>query len=233
MRRRAVQLLKILVLHAGRPLHRAQLIDLLWPKEDNQSVQLNRLYGVVHSLRRVIDPGWKKNRSHVIMSDGESYFFNDGSDCMVDLLQFRNLLICAEKALRGDDRQAYVRHLSEAVEWYRGNLFEDEPYGEWCQLERLELQESYIKALSQLGRYHRDTDNEIEFFQRAIKCDPYREDLHASLISLLSRTGRNREALEHYKKYCQVFQEELGEAPGPVLQSAYRAFIKVLQTELN
>lgn len=224
-RRHALQLLKILVIRAERPVHRDQLIDLLWPKEENEFVRLNRLYGVIHSLRKAIETSPRKNQCKTIVSDGESYFFHYEPDCVVDLLRFKKLLACAEKAQRQDESQICAQYLAEAVELYCGDLFEEDLYEEWCQSERLELKESYIKALTQLGRYyveHGDSEHGIECFQRAIKCDPYREDLHASLISFFARIGRNREALGHYQKCLRVFLDEFGEPPGPTLQHAYR-----------
>ncbi|MBI3965173.1 MAG: winged helix-turn-helix domain-containing protein [Chloroflexi bacterium] len=50
-RRRSLTLLKILLTRYGKPMHREELIDLLWPEADPQSAGA-LLNVVVHYLRR-------------------------------------------------------------------------------------------------------------------------------------------------------------------------------------
>ena len=69
-RKQAVQLLKFLVVHAGRPLHRERLVELLWPDAD-EHVSWARLNVTVHFLRqRLREAGFHQD---VIRTADSSY----------------------------------------------------------------------------------------------------------------------------------------------------------------
>lgn len=53
--RKARDLLKVLMCRRGRPIHREQLMELLWPDEDPKRTS-NRLSVALSTVRAVLDP---------------------------------------------------------------------------------------------------------------------------------------------------------------------------------
>ena len=69
IRRKALLLLKILVMSAGNPVHRDALVEGLWPGVDPRS-GVNRLHGVLHALRNATEP-FKEQRRWIYVCNYE------------------------------------------------------------------------------------------------------------------------------------------------------------------
>ena len=65
--RKARQLLKMLVSQRGRPLHREQAIEALWPDADDGNLS-NRLAVALSTLRSVLDPVKSREADHYVES---------------------------------------------------------------------------------------------------------------------------------------------------------------------
>ncbi|MCC7406107.1 MAG: hypothetical protein IT288_17065 [Bdellovibrionales bacterium] len=232
-RRRALTLLKILALRAGRPIHRDLLIDWLWSDEERESVRLNRLYGLIHSLRQVVETSTGRRNCVYILGEGESYRLDLRPDVFVDCIRFRELINLAEKArLRGDLRTESIKSLSDAIELYEGDLFEDDPYAEWCQAERADFQRDFVSVLVTLAHLHSDAGElgrSIGYIERALKIDPFREDLQRSMVEMLTKLGRTKEARERCIKSFQMLKDEIGVEPSLEFRQIHRA----LGSEVN
>ncbi|MEK6705746.1 MAG: BTAD domain-containing putative transcriptional regulator [Bdellovibrionota bacterium] len=214
-RRQSITLLKILVLNAGRPIHRDRLIDWLWDDEEPEDIRLNRLHGVVHSLRNVIEADPKKRLWRYVLNNGENYMFDPKAPGVsIDVSRFRELMEHAARTGRSDgDARKIIDRLEEAVRIYTGSLFEDEPYAEWCNNDRFEFEKDYIDALVRLSKLYAglgDNANSIRCLRRALKQDPLREDLHDELAVALTRSGRTHEASAQRQQCLRIMREELG-----------------------
>jgi DNA-binding SARP family transcriptional activator len=216
-RRDALTLLKVLVLRAGKHLHRTKLIEWLWPDAD-ETAGINRLHGVVHALRTVIEPHAAERRWKYVLNEGDTYTFCPGDSTSVDLISFQELLALARRDLRDGVFAPHITHyLEQAVELYRGDLFEDDLYGEWCDVERVAVQREFIDALANLARVYLtlgEAKRAIVALRRALCHDPSREDLHHELIRCLMRLKRHQEAKQQVAGCVRYLREELGVEPG-------------------
>lgn len=215
-RSKAVALLKLLILNRGRPVPRDVLIEQLWPNATPKS-GANRLHGVLHALRSVIEPYRSERRWIFATNQADLYRFDLKSPHQVDLFEFDHNLAMARKAQRQNRPVAErIAFLDKAVELHRGDLFADDPYAPWCQDERTELRERYLEALRSLAQLHARQDAydpAIDALQRALRCDPLREDMHQALIRVLIGAGRRSDALVQYETCVQLLTDELGVAP--------------------
>lgn len=232
-RRDALTLLKLLVLRAGRQVHRERLIDWLWPSANEQS-GLNRLHGVVHALRAVIEPYAAERRWTYLQSEGETYTFVPGESTSVDLIGFQENLALARRDLKDATFAPHVTHyLERAVELYRGDLYEDDRYCEWCDVERIALQREFLEALASLARIYLtlgEAKRAIDAFRRALAYDPSREDLHGELIRCLMRQRRYNEAKDQVRECVRYLREEVGVEPGSETQRLYHALFDTVRT---
>lgn len=221
-RRGALSLLKILAVHEGRPVHRDILAGLLWPEADPKALA-NRVYVLVHALRQVIEPSNEGKRWRLVCSDRDRYYLNLHSSPRLDIREFREYARLGER-LEGDSAAGAIDSYEAAVDLYRGDLLEDEPYAEWCWEERESLREMYLSVLRRLGALHMhqgEPDKSVEVYRRALRADPLREDMHQGLMRALWAAGRRDEALRQYQVCNDIVVRELGVAPLPETLKLY------------
>lgn len=214
-RRKAIALLQILILHAGSPVDRAVLMEQLWPHVDERTGK-NRLHGVVHALRQVIEPEADARRWLYIQNQGEFYHFNMEAPSSIDLYRFRKLLASAFRAA-GDQRVSdAISQLEEALGLYRGDLFEDDRYADFCALERGHLRGRCLDGYRRLaGLYEgeQQPDLVVRTLRRGIELEPTSEDLHRWLVETLLSLGRRKEALDQYRECERILRSELDAEP--------------------
>ncbi len=227
-RSKALGLLKLLALKAGTPLSKDFLIDQLWPDADPTS-GANRLHGVVHALRSVIEPHRAERNWTYVRNRGELYYLDLEAPLEIDLLRYRKLSSQGMRAIHDPTPEA-VDALERAVALYRGELFGDEPYAEWCELERRELAEQQVTLLERLAGVHAERGNgerALELMRRAVRVAPYREDLLIALLDLLVHLGRPGEARTQYDEFRKILERELGAQPSRELEEFQRRAFRV------
>ncbi|MBI2919082.1 MAG: GAF domain-containing protein [Chloroflexi bacterium] len=223
----ALAALKLLVAHRGHPVSSEALMEHLWPDAD-PAVALNRLHGVIHSLRQAVEPAagppWQ-----VVFTQGVGYILNT-SVCRVDVDVFLSgFRKGKELEKQGQCREALAAYLS-AVHVYHGDFLEDEPYAEWCLEERGHLRETYLELLRRMATLlwaQGDREESIVLLRRALRVDPLLEDLHRQLMDCLHKAGRRDEALRQFETCRRVLKRELGVSPMPQTEGLYQ---QVLQT---
>lgn len=206
-RHKSVDLLKLLVLKAGTPLHRDDLIEHLWPEADPDS-GANRLHGVVHDLRAVIEPRREEREWLYVLNRGDFYLFDMDAPLDLDLIQYRR---CVAQGLRESLSAAdAIRILEEAIALYRGDLFADDPAAAWCAGEREQARALQVRALVRLSQLHARQgvrEATIDYLRRALSLSPFREDLLLAQMKLLARYSRNKEALAVCEDHRRLLQE--------------------------
>ena len=101
---------------------------------------------------------------------------------------------------------------------HTGNFLEEDPYDEWAVGLAEEVQATYIallRALAARMRGARDTDAVVLYALRLLEQDPYDEDAHLSLVSVLLEAGRLGQARRHYQNYVRRMGE-ISVRPSPL-----------------
>jgi len=197
--RKARQLLKMLISRRGRPTHREQLIDSLWPGESDTKLS-NRLAVAVSTIRGVLDPDRAYEGDFFIKGDTETLRL-DLNHLWVDVEQF---LLLVAQVLAGD-----ISKLDEAEALYRGDFLEEDVYEDWAQPMREEARALYMSLLrrrtelaDQLG-----VDQGIAARLRILELDPWDEEAHLGLVSALDAAGRHGEARRARRRYASRMAE--------------------------
>lgn len=218
LRRKAISLLKILVLNVGKPVHRDVLVEQLWPGCDHAH-GVNRLHSAVHALRAAIEP-WRggRNAAYVCGQD-DSYFFGMHSPHFVDLFRFDELVRKVREARhRGECRERLIALLEEAVSLYRGDLFADDPYDDHFESRRRHLRQRYLEAVRELAEEKIGAGcaaDAVVSLRAALELDPGREEIHRVLIQALLQANCKSQAREQYEACLHVLREDLGLEPNP------------------
>ncbi|MEU4294984.1 tetratricopeptide repeat protein [Kribbella sp. NPDC026596] len=110
--------LVVLLLHAGRPVSRDRLIDIVWG-EQRQRPATNLVAGYISKIRGMLRAGTAS-----IDSSQTGYVLDLGSDTL-DTVRFAELKDRAATALRSGDRPRAADLLHQAVDLWRGDFLED------------------------------------------------------------------------------------------------------------
>lgn len=216
-RRKALEVLQILLLKAPSPIHRDQLMDLLWPEVESDRGN-NRLHGVVHSLRRALG----SEAQELIVCEHGMYSIRN-EELFVDLWEFRRLLARSRQA-RAQSRDLRIVLLEELTSLYQGELFPSDLYSEWAVAARAQVKEQYLDAVRVLARLYEEKGQPIQALRilgQALEHEPLAEDLQLALLRLLKSLGRHHEAGERYQGYVHLLRRELDADPGPELRQLF------------
>ncbi|MCL4543318.1 MAG: winged helix-turn-helix domain-containing protein [Chloroflexi bacterium] len=227
-RRRSVTLLKILLTRYGKPVHRDELTELLWP-EGNPTTTPALLNVVVHYLRRGLEPeALAGHPSAFIKATGDSYVFDVSSPHRLDS---QELLQAVQEGGRRESlgqTVAAIKSYERAIALYGGDFLADDRYSDWCALERGYLQESFLSAVRRLAAlylHRNDVTAAIECCRHALRIDSTLEDLHRLVMQLLLRDRRRDEALRQYRECRDALQRELGLVPAAETEALHRSIV--------
>ena len=212
-------LLAILAFQPNRTVSTDRLIVALWG-EDASPTAIKTLQSHMFQLRRLLEPDTTAGEhGPTIVTDGRGYRL--GVDPMaIDARNFEGLLDRGRVASTADPHRAFGL-LKEALALWRGpGLAEvgDEPLAT-AEIERLgELRASAFDELIQIRLALADYDGVIPELRRELSESPFREQLWASLMVALVRSGRKAEALLAYRDAKTALRRELDVEPSHELQ---------------
>jgi ATP/maltotriose-dependent transcriptional regulator MalT len=208
--KKARDLLKILVARRCRPVARVQLLDLLWPDQE-ESVASPRLSVALSTVRSVLDPGKKYPADRFVGADRATIWL-DGDQTAVDVELF---LHDAREGLTTSD----LRLLRTAEASYSGDFLEEDVYADWAAGMREEARALYVRVARVLAeRSRRDPDAAAGYLLRILQRDQYDERAHLGLVSAFQASGAHGEARRAYRTYVQRMAElEVEPAPYPAV----------------
>jgi len=223
-RRQAITLLKFLVTHLDRPVHRERILDYLWPDVD-QERGWGRLKVTMYYLRSQLRAAGAAEDT--IRTVGSAYLLRRDA-VWVDAENFEKLA-SEGRSLQGKGRcDEALRCFDEALFLYRGDYLEQDTYADWCAEERERLGETYLDMLTRKAECHAQRDEFVEAVQvcrKGLVQDPCRESMHCSLMRYLVNLGRTDSALAQYRQCRSVLWREFGVEPMPETQLIYQQIV--------
>ena len=229
-RKQAVTLLKFLVTHLDRPVHRERILDCLWPDVDEER-GWGRLKVTMYYLRTQLRASGAGEDA--VQTVGDGYLLRRDA-VWVDAENFERL-VTEGRALqaKGRDEDA-LRCYEEAQFLYRGDYLEQDVFADWCAEERERLGEIYMEMLTRKAECHAQRNEFAEAVQvcrKGLVHDPCRESFHCSLMQYLVRLGRADWAITQFR-HCQVvLAREFGVEPMPETQRLYRQILEQQNAE--
>jgi len=195
---------------------REKLAGLLWGDKPDARASAN-LRKSLSTLRQIFEDA--------LIITRQSVTFNYDSDHWLDVEVF-------ESALAGGDASLETfPAMNEAVELYRGDFLEGfsvrqaVEFEEWALSERERLRQMAIKALQRMSDACADRgeyEAAIEYTHRLLALEPWAEEAHRQLMTLLARIGQPSAALAQFETCRQILAEELGVEPLPETQALYQ-----------
>lgn len=180
--RRARTLLKRLVAARGWPVTRDELVELLWPEGGDPGRLGARLSVQLSAVRRILNGGIIADRSSIRL---------DLSEVEVDV----------ERWFAETDDAAIV-------ETYAGEFLPDDRYEDWSAPLRDEVRGRFVASARRVAA-SRSGEEAAEVWRRVLLEDPFDEEAHRSLVTVLRADGRPGEARRAYRAYVGAM-EDLG-----------------------
>ncbi|NLJ81138.1 MAG: hypothetical protein GX335_08950 [Firmicutes bacterium] len=213
--KKALLLLKYLAARYDEKIPGDVLIDLLWTDADFETARSN-LHSAVYCLRKTLKAHSRDLDENWIQCSNGLYWLEISATVFLDLQQFSKLNLESEHLEKKDPLKALSACLN-ALELHRGCFLPEDLYVEWTSDLRDSYNNQYVELVlrtsSLLLDYQLDAKKAISICRRALKHEPYQEELHQTLIRSFISAGRLPEAIRHYNKYAQVLVDEFDLEP--------------------
>jgi DNA-binding SARP family transcriptional activator len=209
---RARALLHLLALHAGRAVHRDQILAALWPDEDERA-GVRSLQVAVSALRQLLEREVGQHGAAVLARDGGGYVLGVGRGS-ADVVVFADAIERARTARAASRPLEAVAACTLALETYRGDLLPEEGAAEWVVESRERHRIAAADVALHLALYHLEADEPdaaIAVCERGLQIDRYRDGLWKTVIAAHERTGNRAAAARSIGSYRRVL-EDLGVA---------------------
>ena len=219
---KALGLVALLALDAGRTVSAARLVDGLY--RDPPPTVENALQQLVSKLRRTFAGA---GATDLLVTRPGGYCLAEPEEA-VDALRFEHLVRAARAATSAGDDTGGVRLAREALGLWSGEALggatlEGESAGVRTKLAELRdaVTDDRVDGELRLGR-HAALVPELEAM---VAATPLREHRWEQLVVALYRCGRQSDALGAYRQARDTLAEELGVEPGPELRRLERAVL--------
>ncbi|QFP77030.1 GAF domain-containing protein [Deinococcus sp. AJ005] len=212
-RRQAHELLKLLITRWGRPVTTEELCEALWPGEGCGQRVLARLHVTLNALRQVLEPP-EGEGEQVLVRDGGAYRFAPDLPVHLDVQAFE-LLVRQGDAQHGEEA---VATYAQALELYRGDFLEDDPFTDWYALERDYLRELALRALFRTAEFQTvagQWQSAQTAYARILTIDSNRFEAHEALIDLLTQRNRLEDAQVCWERYARAYGAVPPNCPRP------------------
>lgn len=211
---RGTMVLRYLLLHRDRAVHREVLMELLWPGSSPQAAR-NNLNVAIYGLRRSLEDA---GVGPFIIHRAGTYALDGSLSVRLDIDEFVDRARAARiEAAEGDDGDA-ISLVTQALDLYGGPLFADDPDGEWYSLTRRELADVHLDLLELDAELHLRTGivpRCVDVCHESLRLDPCRESTHRLLMRAYVAEHRYHLVARQYADCVAALATELGVGPQP------------------
>lgn len=225
VRKRSVQLLKLLANCPGNALHRGRLIERLWGEATEKRGRERLKVTVCYLRRQLMAAGLDRD---VVVTEGESYLLRREA-MWLDARTFERLAAQGMHLARQQDFEHALRCYEDALALYKGDYLEEDLYADWCAEERERLRELCLEVIARTAAIHARAgryEQAVRLCRRGLAMEPCRESTHRTLMMYLFQLGQRSSALAQYQRCRTLLQREFGVEPLPITQALYRRILE-------
>jgi len=227
-REKARQLFQLLLTYRHAPLHRDQLIEMLWPGMDTETGQRN-LKVALSALCRALEPQrGQRAESAYVFRNGSLYSLRAGADLWVDADAFESLIQEGDRLFAADAGTALDRYRS-ALALYQGDYLMECPYEEWCSEKRERLLALYLRTADRLAgalAEREQWEETIQVCRSILAHDDCWERAYALTMVALAHLGNRAQALRTYQRCAERLRQELEIEPSAEMTQLYQAILQ-------
>lgn len=202
------------------------LIEMLWPNEDMQKTG-PRFNTAMSALRKTLEPQLPpRHTSAYIDRKKDMYRLAGGPVVTIDTEQFSEALKSA-KAEKNNPEKALQYYLL-AESFYRGAFLKEDPFDEWCQLEKERFSADYLKLLKAVAKIYdtlNDKESAARYFQKIMTTDPLDEQTIERLMVFYAGSGNMSDLNRVYLTHRQM-AEDMDCPVNPVITTLYNKLVR-------
>ncbi len=210
---RARTLLRLLCVHAGRPVHRGAIQLALWPDADADSGTRNlnvAMSSIRLALRRSGAAGHGEQPT-LLVREGDAYRLALGTESHVDLLDFERHVAAGRRAREeSGDLGGAVAGFRAALDLYRGELLPEDGVEEWVLDHRehaRSLATDAARDLAELLLEQGRADAAVHACLQGLQADRFHDPLWQLLVLAHERAGDRMAASRARHEYHSVLAE--------------------------
>lgn len=210
---KASDLFKYMLLYHNKWIKLENLLDQFWPESEPAKARQS-LYVALYEIRRMWEPDLLRGKeSKFIYSKHGMYRLELPGSAWFDVEVFDQQVTEGVQLYAKKSLTKACQCLQRALELYAGDLLQENMYDEWTQRIREAYQKKYVDLLTTLaliygeqGEYRKS----LPLLRRALMKNPFEDQLHELMIRYWMELGDTNEAIQHFRDYNQMYQDELG-----------------------
>jgi DNA-binding SARP family transcriptional activator len=213
------QLLSCLAVHPRVGVHRATLVEHLWP-DTPPTLAGQCLNTLVHSLKAQLADALAGQPPVVHVQS--HYALNLLGGVRVDVLEFESAVTAGDRLFSEGSPEAAIESYELAVALYGGDLAVGSDISDLLERERLRA--TCLTTLARLADAHFEVANYELALDRAVRLlavDPCREDAHRMVMRAYVRLGARAQALRQYNLCQLILRDEFDAVPEPATERLF------------
>jgi DNA-binding SARP family transcriptional activator/predicted ATPase len=214
-------LLAYLAVESNRPHSREKLTALFWPNQSPDAAR-SSLRQALATLRRAI--GDQKSVTPFLLLDQGNMQMNPDASVWLDVGIFQQHLAASQNHIHTDIETcpSCIQHLETGAALYRGDFFDglllqdSEEFELWAVTKREEFRLQALTSFFHLTNHYmrRGQYSKAQAYAfRQVEIEPYCEEAHRQLMSILAHSGQRSAALAQYESCRRMLASELGVLP--------------------
>lgn len=220
-RKKAKELLGILLSLRGGFISKERLWDLLFPDSSPQAAARD-LRVLLHALFEVLDPDRPHNATaRCVVRRDDHYALPWTDELSLDLIEFERFVELAQQAEVGEEA-AHLFH--RALDLVRGDYLQEFPYADWAAASRERWKQQVLEAASRLAAYYCEGERWEQMAEIAhlmLQRDRCWEEGYQLLMRCHLQQGRQAQAARVYDQCRHALEEDLGVEPGEATEELY------------
>lgn len=224
-----------IVMHKNRLLLQTDLIDTIWPEDENSNPK-SSLKTSLYRIRAMLEELSVSGEEFILSSRG-AYSWNNDIECRVDAIEFEELCDKSEKADISNKQKIEI--LKKAIDMYQGDFLKRFAGDLWVIPLITHYHSLYVekvKCLLELLDGCKEYQAMEQYALDAIRIESYDEKIHCYLVKSFMKQGNNTAAIAHYNKATKILLANLGVQPSEELRNLYLEVLKTqksLETNLD
>jgi ATP/maltotriose-dependent transcriptional regulator MalT/DNA-binding SARP family transcriptional activator len=220
-RKKAKELLGILLSLRGGFISKERLWDLLFPESTPQAAARD-LRVLLHALFEVLDPERPHNATaRSVVRRDDHYALPWGDELGLDLVEFERFV---ELGQQQTDAEEAAHLYQRALDLVRGDYLQEFPYADWAAASRERWKQQYLDAASRLAAHFSAQQRFEQVTQIAhlmLQRDRCWEEGYQLLMRSHLQQGRLAQAARVYDQCRQALDEDLGVEPSESTEELY------------
>ncbi len=203
--------LRLLALHAGRPVHREVLQESLWPESDAET-GARSLHVALSQLRRELDPGGERAAAGgpgVLVREGDAYRIALAAGSSIDVLVFDASVAEGRAARTRGDAGGAIAAFRMALAAYGGDLLPEDGPADWVVPRRERARADCVDVARALAELLVDNApaEAAAVCTAGLAIDAYHDPLWRLLIAARERSGDVAAATSARAGYARMLAE--------------------------